>query len=155
MTLSITYIKQNYVQVQPGEPVFVNLNSFETITEVLRTLGRNAGIKPFGKGERERLFVKCDGQPYTVMRKLIDILWKCPNCGISFYGINAFQEHFCHSLRKCKGMTKNNKQSLQAGKLRRNLFHSSIRNATPSTKRFFTGRCLIRFVTLYIFCTKK
>ena len=57
-----------------GEPDFVNPNSFATITEVLQNIGHRAGIKHYGGGKREWLFVECDGFPYSIIRDLLDNL---------------------------------------------------------------------------------
>ena len=68
-----------------GEPDFVNPNSFATITEVLQNIGHRAGIKHYGGGKREWLFVECDGLPYSIIRDLLDNLWQCTFCKDCFY----------------------------------------------------------------------
>ena len=95
-------INANEATVIPGEPDFVNPNSFENISVVLRNVGKRAGIAEYG-GSRQWLLIECDGQPYTILRNLIDNVWKCPNCHISFYSLVSFNEHFCHILKKIEG----------------------------------------------------
>ena len=53
----------------------MNPNSFVTITEVLQNIGHRAGIKHYGNGKREWLFVECDSLPYSIIRDLLDNLW--------------------------------------------------------------------------------
>ena len=52
----------------------MNPNSFATITEVLQNIGLSTGIKHYGGGKREWLFVECDGLPYSIIRDLLDNL---------------------------------------------------------------------------------
>ena len=96
-------ININDVAVFPGEPIFLNPNSFESVAQVLRAVGKNGGIKQYGDGDREWMFVECDGQPYTVMRDLMDNVWQCSECGNSYYGEETFKQHICHLLRKSEG----------------------------------------------------
>ena len=72
-----------------GEPDFVNPNSFVTIIEVLQNIGLRAGIKHYGGGKREWLFVECDGLPYSIIRDLLDNLWQCTFCKDCFYMLTS------------------------------------------------------------------
>jgi hypothetical protein len=54
------------------EPVFVNPNSFKSITEILRFIGKKAGIKQYGGNLREWITIICDGLPYSLVAKVIE-----------------------------------------------------------------------------------
>ena len=77
--------KSRDINCVAGEPDFVNPNSFATITEVLQNIGHSTGIKHYGGGKREWLFVECDGLPYSIIRDLLDNLWQCTFCKDCFY----------------------------------------------------------------------
>ena len=66
--------KSRDINCVAGEPDFVNPNSFATITEVLQNIGHSTGIKHYGGGKREWLFVECDGFTYSIIRDLLDNL---------------------------------------------------------------------------------
>ncbi|XP_063952838.1 uncharacterized protein LOC135153566 [Lytechinus pictus] len=91
---------ENGATVTPGEPEFVNPNSFDTIVTVLRGLGRRGGIRQYGGEEREWMFVECDGLPYTIMRSLIDNVWFCRRCKECHYGQEKLEEHPCNLIGK-------------------------------------------------------
>ena len=77
-----------------GELDFTNPNSFYTIIQILQAIGTRAGIKKYGEGSREWLFVECDGVPY-LMRSIISevIRLQC------FYGKKCFEEHTCFMIK--------------------------------------------------------
>ena len=95
-------INENQATVQPGEPQFVNPNSYQTIISVIRCLGQQAGIRRYGGTEREWLFLECDGLPYKILRDIMDNVFRCKRCGDSFYGMENFEcdEHRCYRLAK-------------------------------------------------------
>ena len=45
-------------------PVMVNPNSYESVKTVLISVGKEVGIAKYGSGNREFVFVYCDGIPY-------------------------------------------------------------------------------------------
>ena len=86
--------------VSPGEPYFVNPNSYTTIVDVLRNIGRDAGIVQYGGQDRSWIFLECDGLPYKIMRDVIDNVWLCTSCKQSYFGEDEFEKHMCHVLGK-------------------------------------------------------
>ena len=58
---------QNSAKIYCGEPDLINPNSYEAISQILRNLGRNAGIKKYvPNAKRERLFVEVDGTIHNI-----------------------------------------------------------------------------------------
>lgn len=55
------------------EPCFVNPASLQAIEELLRHIGKQAGIKSCGGSERDWLAVTSDGVPYYLVRKAIQL----------------------------------------------------------------------------------
>ena len=54
------------------DPIFVNQCSIAAIKEVLRGIGKHAGIKRYDEhGSREWVLLRCDGLPYGLIRKLV------------------------------------------------------------------------------------
>ena len=78
----------------------MNPNSFATITEVLQNIGHRTGIKHYGGGKREWLFVECDGLPYSIISDLLDNLWQSTLCKDCFYMLTSFKEHKCFIFYK-------------------------------------------------------
>ena len=82
-----------------GEPEFVNPNSFESIISVIQSIGLQAGVKQYG-GDREWLFIECDGLPYGIIRDIIRHVWRCDLCKSCFYKIESFHDHRCYIIDK-------------------------------------------------------
>lgn len=90
-------VRFNEVSVKPGEPEFVNPNSYQTIVTVIQNIGKRAGLVRYGGDTRQWLFLECDGLPYKIMRDIIDNVYICLRCSTSFYGkekINS-DDHRC------------------------------------------------------------
>ena len=69
-----------------GEPDLINPNSFQSISQILRNLGRKAGIKRYDDtGKREWLFLEVDGTIYNIISQLIEKTFRCENCDQLFY----------------------------------------------------------------------
>ena len=88
------------ITCQAGEPDFINPNGYQNIVQVIQAIGERAGIKLYGKGNREWLMVECDGLPYNLIRDIIANVWRCSKCISCFYGLSIFQEHKCYILHK-------------------------------------------------------
>ena len=58
-----------------GEPDFINPNSYSAIIQVIQNIGVRAGIKQYGTGSREWLFIECDVFPYNTIRSIIANIW--------------------------------------------------------------------------------
>ncbi|XP_071792455.1 uncharacterized protein [Asterias amurensis] len=80
-------------QLHVVDPVFVNPNSYETITEVLRHVGRCAGISKYGSGKRKWTFLTMDGLPFTMAYNIIQETYTCKLCNISVYGNSKKSSH--------------------------------------------------------------
>ena len=95
-------VNQNEVKtvICAGEPDFVNPNSYENISQILRNLGRRAGIKQYGGTEREWLLLESDGAIYVIVQKLITNVLLCRRCSNSFYGIDSYNDHRCYILHQ-------------------------------------------------------
>ena len=78
------------INYNAGEPHFVYLNSYATITQVIQSIGIRAGIKQYG-GVREWVFVECDGLLYNILREILNIAWPCNNCSDCFYEIENLE----------------------------------------------------------------
>lgn len=79
-----------------SDPAFMNPNSIESVKLILRQIGLNAGIRQYGKGNREWLFVVCDGLPFGLCNKVIEMTLRCGLCKCSdvFYTSETeFQAH--------------------------------------------------------------
>ena len=85
------------ITCKTGEPDFLNPNSYNTIVQVIQNIGFRAGIKQYG-GNKEWLFIECDGLPYNTLREIIANIWRCCNCNHCFYRIEKFEEHKCYIL---------------------------------------------------------
>ena len=53
------------------EPCFVNPSSHAAVKELMRHVGRLAGVTKYEGTERQRVAMTCDGVPYMLMRKVI------------------------------------------------------------------------------------
>lgn len=86
------------IKCNAGEPDFINPNSYEAIVQVIQNIGSRAGIKQYG-GEREWLFVECDGLPYNILREILTHVWRCLECQSCYFGLETFESHRCFILR--------------------------------------------------------
>ena len=99
----MSFNKRDYsskVECKVGEPDFLNLNSYKNIIHLLQNIGIRSGIKHCGTGNREWLFVECDGLPYNLIRDIIVNVWYCGECTTCFYRIESLMEHKCYFLGK-------------------------------------------------------
>ena len=55
-------------EVTVGEPTFVNPNSYQTCTEVLRKFGSEAGIERYGGKKWQWVIIECDGLPFRLFQ---------------------------------------------------------------------------------------
>ena len=78
-------VNPNEAKVMPGEPDFVNPNSYHTIIKVLQNLGTRGGVVMYGGTDCKWLFVECDGLPYKIMRDIMDNTYICTKCNTSYY----------------------------------------------------------------------
>ncbi len=79
------------------DPVNVNPNSYESIMQVLRAIGRMAGVRRYGGSEREFTVVCMDGLPYSMVVQL------CRNyicCGLCHAGFLSTSELIKHAISK-------------------------------------------------------
>ena len=81
-----------------SDPAFVNPNSLESCKLILRQIGLVSGIKQYGKGDREWLFVVCDGMPFGLCKKIIETTFRCKLCQStgsiqSFSSDKQFEDH--------------------------------------------------------------
>ncbi len=56
-------VRPNAAEATAGEPQFVNLNSYNTITQVIQNMELKVGIDRYGGRDRKWLFLECDGLP--------------------------------------------------------------------------------------------
>ena len=98
-----SFVKQEnsipHIECMAGEPDFLNPSGYENVIIVLQAIGKRAGIKHYGSGTREWLFVECDGLPYNIIRDVIINVLRCEKCEKFFYGINSFQDDLCFILK--------------------------------------------------------
>jgi len=59
-------------EVHMMEPCFVNPNSHQAVTVLLRQIGESSRVVQCGGKEREWLAIECDGAPYLLARTVID-----------------------------------------------------------------------------------
>lgn len=88
------------ISCKAGEPDFLNPNGYHSIIQVIQTIGLRSGIKQYGNGSREWLFVECDGLPYNIIRDIIANVWRCTQCLNCYYGLSNFNDHKCYVLSK-------------------------------------------------------
>ena len=75
------------------DPLFVNPASLAAVEKILEHIGKDAGIKCLGYGNREWAFVVCDGSPMTLVLRLIDeqpekFSWVVPIVGLGHEEMN-------------------------------------------------------------------
>ena len=88
------------IECTTGEPDFLNPNSYHNIVQVLQSIGERSGVKQYGTGDREWLFVECDGLPINLIRDIIIQVLRCPTCKKCFWGSDAFNDHACFVVKQ-------------------------------------------------------
>ena len=64
-------------KVTVGEPTFVSPNRYKTCTEILRKIGKEAGIERCGCTQRKWIIVVCDGLPFKLCFNIIKETYMC------------------------------------------------------------------------------
>ena len=90
------------IKCKTGEPEFINPNGYHNIIQVLQSIGERWGIKQYGNGKREWIFVECDGLPCNLIRSIIVQVLRCDSCKHCFWGSDAFKEHNCFIVKSSK-----------------------------------------------------
>jgi len=90
------------IKCMTGEPEFVNPNGYHNIVQVLQAIGERSGIIQYGKGQREWLFVECDGLPCNLIRDIIIQVLRCDLCKRCFWGQEVFNEHNCYIVKSIR-----------------------------------------------------
>ena len=84
------------VKVETCDPVFVNLNSFDSVKEVLHQVGHAASVShyhPEVPNARKWLSVTVDCSPYLVSRTVIDTVYLCCDCEMEV--LYSMQDDHC------------------------------------------------------------
>ena len=71
------------VPITVSDPVFVNPSSYSAVKDVLRNIGKTAGIKRYcetGQSNREWLPVTMDGAPYSLAQEICQKTLICVGC---------------------------------------------------------------------------
>ncbi len=89
--LQIIHLKPPDISV--ADPIFVNLNSYESLRIVLRKIGKDAGDTRYGGMKCTWTTVCCDGLPYKLCMKIIDQTFRCGSCSFSIMGIGNIKQH--------------------------------------------------------------
>ena len=76
-----------------GMPTFLNPNSSESVTLIMRHIGIACGVSRYESGEREWSFVCCDGRPHSLYHKILDEALICNLCGSSFSTRSDYRDH--------------------------------------------------------------
>lgn len=80
-----------------SDPCFVNPNSYKSVRAILRQIGVQAGIRQYSReGDREWLFVVCDGLPFGLCQHVIRNTYRCklcPDSSDSFNSKKDFRNH--------------------------------------------------------------
>ena len=90
--------QSNSCCVKTGEPDMLNPGSFDNVSTILFNIAERAGIKQYGKGDRNWLFLECDGGIYAIVEKPLFNVFCCDKCKDRFYGIDSFKGHRCSIL---------------------------------------------------------
>ena len=90
--------QSNSCCVKTGEPDMLNPGSFDNVSTILFNIAERVGIKQYGKGDRNWLFLECDGGIYAIVEKLLFNVFCCDKCKDRFYGIDSFKWHRCSIL---------------------------------------------------------
>jgi hypothetical protein len=75
------------------DPVFVNPNSVASIVLVLRKIGQQAGLTPYGGTTRKWVSVCCDGLPYGLVLQIIRNYFVCGLCKFGCMGKDVLSQH--------------------------------------------------------------
>ena len=81
------------VKILLGEPILINPNSFENVTEVFWKIGKEAGIKKYNGNLRDCLMIVCDGLPAVLGWNIIFNTLFCKKCQLSFNEVNKIKQH--------------------------------------------------------------
>lgn len=80
-----------------SDPCFVNPNSYNSARAIFRQIGLQAGIRQYSReGDREWLFVVCDGLPFGLCQQVIKNTYRCklcPGSSDSFNSKEDFRKH--------------------------------------------------------------
>ena len=91
------------LEVTVGKPTFVNSNSYQTCTEVLRKIGSEAGIEHYDGKKRQWVIIKCDGLPFRLCFNIIKDMYTCSICNTSHLKKEAFVKHSMSKHSKLVG----------------------------------------------------
>jgi hypothetical protein len=72
------------VKIVLGEPILINTNSFDTVAQVFRSIGKEAGIKKYKGNKRDLLMIVRDGLPAVLGWHIIFNTFFCNTCQLSF-----------------------------------------------------------------------
>ena len=82
-----------------GELDMISPSGYENIVSILCNIGVRAGIDKYvPNGECKWLILENDGVIYTIVIKLIQNVFSCPNCGLPTYGKENVGDYQCVSL---------------------------------------------------------
>lgn len=96
-------VHSSNISVNVGKPDKLSPSGLEKIENILRNLGRKAGVERYvNNSSREWLFLENDDGIYQVVMKLIENVLQCPRCQDSIYGLKDFMEHSCVILYNTK-----------------------------------------------------
>ena len=76
-----------------SEPVFVNPSSYSSVITILRNIGKKAGVKKYGSGDREWIVVYCDGSPLNLCMRVILSTYSCNTCSEVVTGFGKIETH--------------------------------------------------------------
>ena len=79
-----------------GEPIILNPNSYERVTQVLDHMSSVSGLT-CTPPRRKWISIGCDGLPYLLAAKVIDRTFVCPQCGEC---VNSGAEDFAAHLER-------------------------------------------------------
>ena len=79
-------------------PAFVNPNSNESVSLVMRHICINCGIKRYGGNEQSWAFVCCDGRLHSLYHKILEESILCSYCQKPFPSRKLYKDHHksCH-----------------------------------------------------------
>ncbi len=82
----------------PVDPIFLNPNSFHSITDVLQHLSEIVSTHDLATGnKREWIPVCCDGLPYKMVVDIVEKTRRCQVCQEYVYDLDAFLAHSDHA----------------------------------------------------------
>ena len=74
-------------------PVMVNPNSYDAVISVLESVGKQIGMKKYGAGNKEFVFIYCDGVPYTLIVRICRSTFRCNKCAKLFTTQASCRKH--------------------------------------------------------------